>query len=49
VLDPFAGSAATLRAAKVGGWRAIGVEAREDYCTKAADALAQGSLFEDAR
>jgi site-specific DNA-methyltransferase (adenine-specific) len=44
VLDPFAGSGSTLRAAKDGGWKALGVEADERYCEIAARRLAQGAL-----
>lgn len=44
VLDPFAGSGATLDAARLSGRRAIGIEGREDYCQMAADRMSAMTL-----
>lgn len=48
VLDPFAGSGTTLRAAKDAGVPSIGIEVSERYCEMAVRRLAQETLFTGA-
>lgn len=44
VLDPFAGSGTTLRAAADAGIKGVGIELTAHYCDMAVDRLAQGVL-----
>jgi site-specific DNA-methyltransferase (adenine-specific) len=48
ILDPFAGSCSTARAARSLGRRSICIEANEAYLEAAVKALAQGDLFAEA-
>lgn len=48
ILDPFAGSGSSLRAAKDCGMRTIGIEAEEKWCEVAAERCGQDVLFGEA-
>ncbi len=45
VLDPFAGSGSTIKAARLEGFRAVGVELSAEYCDIAVERLRQRVLF----